>query len=50
MSKRMKQFVIGLLILTAFVVAGTGDLQDEMNQERINAEIIAAAPSWAVTK
>ncbi len=49
MSKKIKALIVGLLLLAAFVVAGTGDLQDEIVQEKVTADILASAPQWAVT-
>lgn len=50
MSANTKAILIGFLVLAAFLLAGTMDMQDEANQERVTAEIIATAPGWAVTK
>jgi hypothetical protein len=50
MSTNTKAILIGFLVLAAFLVAGTNDMQDEQAQEKLTAEIIAAAPGWAVTK
>lgn len=47
---RLKAVLIGLLVLAAYVLAGTSDLADEQVEARVTAEIVASAPGWAVTR
>lgn len=46
----MRGGLILLAILAAALLAGTNDMHDAEAQERVNAEIVASAAAWAVTR
>jgi hypothetical protein len=50
MRERTKVVVVALLILAAFVLAGTNDYQEAIAQEKRTAEILALAPGWVATR
>lgn len=50
MRDRFFLYVALVLIMAAFVAAGTDDYREALAQERRTAETMSVAPLWAVTR